>query len=436
MIRQQNHSWAPLALSLLCASFLGFSCGEGDSGEPQAGTSLSETAMADAEPRSGDPRLAGARKALAAGQASSARTQLDQLGGAAGVEGPLCEARLAFWDREFVAALEAVERARRIAPGDSRVFATAAEILSLTERGIDADDELKLGLSQAGPTPDIRRAQAVRMLTQPGRGPEALKLLEAALEADPSIPYMDWPLSQAYLLTARSDLGQGGAELAIEHALDALTRDPELYDAYVVLGDGYAGKLDFVSALDAYGKAAEAGLDVQRERADTHLRAGMAARMVRDDDAAVAHYLAARELGLSNLEMSSGADFLVARARLALTAAADADIAEEIELAEQYLEEALRLDPHSWDALDYLGNLRFRQRRFNGAAIAWEVLLGYEKEAAVSRESATHLNLGRALVMAGRIAESRTPLLSYLEYWPDGPLAADTREMLQRLSGQ
>ena len=274
------------------------------------------------------------------------------------------------------------------------------------------------------------------MLTQPGRGPEALKLLEAALEADPSIPYMDWPLSQAYLLTARSDLGQGSSELAIEHALDALSRDPELYDAYVILGDGYAGKLDFVSALDAYGKAAEAGLDVHRERADTHLRAGMTARMVNDDDAAVTHYLAARELGLSNFEMSSGADFLVARAQLALTAAADADIAEEIELAEQHLEEALRLDPHSLDALDYLGNLRFRQRRFNGAAIAWEVLLGYEKEAAASRESATHLNLGRALVMAGRIAESRTPLFSYLESWPDGPRAADTREMLQRLSGQ
>ena len=199
------------------------------------------------------------------------------------------------------------------------------------------------------------------------------------------------------------------------------------------MGDGYAGTLDFVSSLEAYGKAAEAGIDVRREQADTHMRAGMAARMVKNHGAAVAHYLAARDLGLSNLEMSSGADYLKSQANLALTAAADAEIAGKLDLAEEHLEEALRMDPRSLEALDFLGSIRFRGADFAGAAVAWEVLLGYERESAESRESTTHLNLARALVLGERAVEARGALDAYLEAWPDGPLAAETREMILRL---
>ena len=427
-----------LAVGLLVAS-----CGDGgegvaeaNAGSGEAGQTLVLPAMVDSEPRSQDPRLLGARKALAAGQGSSARTQLDQLAGAAGVEGPLCEARLALWSGEVVQALAAVERARSLAPADSRVFATNAEILASTDRDADAEIEIQAGIEAAGLTPDLRRAQGVRMLFQSGRGPMALALLEAALAADADLPYMDWPLSQAYLLTARADLGQAGGAAAVEHALLALKYDSSLKEAHVVLGDGYAGILDFTSSLEAYRRAAEAGLDVKRELVDTHLRAGMAARMLKDHRSATYHYLAARDYGLSDLELSSGADYLAGRASRALSLAAEADIAGDLELAEEHLEEAITLDPGNLDALDYLGNLRFRGADFDGAAIAWEVLVGFESAASLGKTSQTHLNLGRALVSAKRAKEARGFLQTYLDKWPSGPFADETREMLKRLPVQ
>ena len=400
---------------------------------PDAPAALVLAPMVKPEPRSGDPRLLGARQALAAGQSASARTQLDQLGAAAGVEGPLCEARLALWNNEILQAHAAVERARALAPADSRVFATSAEILALTERGADADDEVRAGIEVAGLTPDLRRAQAVRLLTQSGRGPTALALLEAAQVADPDLPYMDWPLSQAYLLTARADLGQAGGAAAVEHALLALQYDPGLAEAHVVLGDGYSGILDFTSALAAYRMAEEAGLDTKRELVDTHLRAGMAARMLKDDKSAVHHYLAARGYGISNEELGSGADYLVSRGDLAAKQAEEAESAGNPDLAEQHLKVALDLDPRNLGALDHLANLRFRGKNYDGAAVAWQVLVDFERDASQGRDSATHLNLGRALVLGGRSKEARGHLQTYLDLFPSGPKAEDTREMLLRL---
>ncbi|MFT5079773.1 MAG: tetratricopeptide (TPR) repeat protein [Planctomycetota bacterium] len=427
-----------LSLGLLVGA-----CGDAGDGSDPGGATAGEgaqalvlPAMVESEPRSQDPRLIGARKALAAGQGSSARTQLDQLAGAAGVEGLLCEARLALWRREVVEAMAAVERARALAPADSRVFATNAEILASTDRDADAEIEIQAGIEVAGLTPDLRRAQGVRMLFQSGRGPMALALLEAAMVADPDLPYMDWPLSQAYLLTARADLGQAGGAAAIEHALMALKHDSGLSEAYVVLGDGYSGVLDFTSSLESYRMAAEAGMDVERELVDTHLRAGMAARMLKDHRSATHHYLAARDFGLSDLELSSGVDYLASRASLAMTQAGEADIAGDFELAEDHLEEALNLDPSNLDALDHLGNLRFRGRRYNAAAVAWEVLVGFESAAGQGKASETHLNLGRALVLASRAKEARGFLQTYLDKWPDGPFADETRQMLKRLPVQ
>jgi tetratricopeptide (TPR) repeat protein len=435
LINDSRSAWIAALACLLVVS-----CGDGEGGVARAQVSDTDSAsaleMAQAEPRSGDPRLLGARKALAAGQEASVRTQLDQLGGAAGVEGPLCEARLALWMGEVTEALAAVERARALAPSDSRVFATLAEIFAMVSRGADAEEELGLGLELAGPTPDIRRAQAVRMLFQAGRGPDALKLLLAAAAADPSLPYMDWPLSQAQLLTAGFELGQGHVDLAIDHALQALIHDSGLGAAHVILGDAYGNNLDFVAAIASYEDAAEAGADVKREQAAIHLRAGMAARLLQEHEAAIFYYLKARDFGLSDLEMSSGADYLKTRADLLLKMAGDVNVDGDFAGAEQLIEEALKLDPHNLHTLDFLGNVRFHQKDYDGAAIAWEILMSYENAAGEGGESATHLNRCRALVHGQRVDEAKAALEAYLESWPDGPHHEGTREMLGRLSGQ
>ena len=216
----------------------------------------------------------------------------------------------------------------------------------------------------------------------------------------------------------------------------ALKYDSSLSEAYVVLGDGYSGILDFTSSLEAYRMAAEAGINVNRELVETHMRAGMAARMLKDHRSATHHYLAARDFGLSDIELSSGVDYLAGRARLAMKQAGQADIDGDLELAEEHLKEAIELDPKNLEALDYLGNLRFRRGDFDGAAIAWEVLIGFESAAGQGKLSRSHLNLGRALMKGKRAKEARGFLQTYLDKWPEGPFADQTREMLVHLSVQ
>jgi tetratricopeptide (TPR) repeat protein len=162
----------------------------------------------------------------------------------------------------------------------------------------------------------------------------------------------------------------------------------------------------------------------------------MAARILKNHDLATGHYLAARGLGLSTEELSSGADYLISRSLIAITASGEAEIKGDLEVAEQHLEKALLLDPYSLNALDYLGNLRFRLKDYDGAVIAWEVLVDYEKAAGESQLSASHMNLARALVLAKRSQEAQAPLRDYLEAYPDGLHATDTREMVKHLPVQ
>ena len=422
-------SSAPLLRRLVVAlaPALAFtSCGGGDEPAPtvQAGPRAEE-------PRSADPRLARAREALATGSLETARTLAEQVGASAGVEGPLCRARALFLGGDAVAALAAVEEARDLGPGDSRVYATAAEFLALGRRGVDAEDELAAGLERAGATPDLARARAVLALTRPGQGAVALALLEDALAQDPALPYTAWPLSQANLLTGRLVLGTGDAETALDHAERALALDPDLAEARELAGDALVTGGDLVAAIAAYEAAAEGGLDVARALADAHLRAGMFARVDGRHRDAEQHYLAARGHGLSDEELGSAADYLGERADAAHAAGVAADLRGEPGPAAAEQARALELDPGHGGARHELARLRFEAGDHLGAAHLWGELVA--AEAALAGEGGSHLNQARALVLAGRARQAREALEGYLAAWPAGTWAAETRDMLARL---
>jgi len=389
--------------------------------------------------RSGDPRLLEARAALGAGRPASAASLLASVGIAAGVEGPLCLARVRLAAGDVVGALSAVEEARLIAPEDPRVFATAAEVLALCGRGGDAEDELVAGAAFGEDSPDLERARALLDLTRPGQGPMALARLEAALAADPGLPYCDWPLAQAHLLTGRAALGAGQPDVAVAEARAALALEPDLATAEELLGSALVSIDDFVGGLAALERAQDMGLDVGRELADVHMRAAMAARLLSMDDVAIEHYLAARELGLSEEELGSGSDLLYELARAEYEAATTAMLADKFVDASKHFARSIELGPEgplALEARDGLAGARFRLEDYPGAALAWSEVQLAERAAGDGAASRTHMNMARARVLSGNYQAARELLEQYLELYPEGEAAAETKDLLARVPGQ
>lgn len=418
------HSLAALPLLLLLAT----SCGSGTT-EVDAGTRSTWT-------RSADPRLLEARAALEAGRPSAAESLLASLGPAAGVEGPLCSARVFLTQGMVVAAMKEVERARELAPEDPRVFATMAEILALAGRGGDAEDEIARGAVFGPRSLDLERARAFLDLTRPGQGPLALARLEAALAADPGLPYCNWPMAQAHLLTGRAALGAGDAQLAADQARLALGREPDLATAEELLGSALASLEDFAGALEALERAQDLGLDVAPQMAEVHMRAGMAARLLKRPDLAEEHYLGARELGMSASELGSGADFLRQRAHTAFETGQAAALRDDFEAAAAGYARAVILDPTgalALEAKDGQAAARFRLEDYAGAVLLWGEVLEVEWSRPDGIESRTHLNIARAEVLSGDYEGARKILEGALERFPEGPAAAETQELLGRV---
>ena len=374
-----------------------------------------------------------ARAALKAGRPSAAESILNNLGDQAGVEGPLCLAQAYLMMGRVMDALTQVERARAINASDPRVFATSAQILALQGNAADARDEIQNGQALSPNSPDLMRAQAFLHLTQPGEGGRALECLQNALKLDPKTPYADWPLAQAYLLTGRAELGRSELAGAVVSARAALRLEPSLADAEELLGAALASLNDFPGALAAYERAGDLGLKVQKEIMEVHLRAAMNARMAFDHAAAEEHYLKARELGAHDIEMSSGKDYLVGRARVAFEDAMTAKLRGDEQAAAAQFAYSVRLAPNgplAIDALDGQAGARFRLADFLGAALLWKDVQAREYESAQPDLSRTHLNLARAYVLSGQLEAARECLNAYIKRFPKGDAVGETQDLL------
>ena len=421
---------APSALASFLLALLVFGSTAGCSDETSAAGGEAEAVLVQ---RSADPRLVQAREALAAGRPSSAETLLEKLGAQAGVEGPLALARAHLARGDVIEALRHVERARALDPEDPRVFATSAEVLALAGEGPDAVDELNRGLALAPGCPDLLRAQAILDLTRPGRGPIALQTLQKALELDPTVPYTDWPLAQAYLLSGRSALGSGDRAQAIVAARAALGLVPDLAAAEELQGQALAAAKDWEGAIAAYKRAQDLGLDQLPLLLEAHRGAAMTARLASNHDNAEEHYLALRDLALSPEDLgASGEAYLADRARVAFEEGQKAKLSGDHKAAAGHFAASVRLAPDgplSVDALDGQAGARFRLADYSGAASLWTDVQSRELAGEAPEVSRTHLNLARAYVLGGRPERAHEVLDAYLERWPDGPAAAETSKL-------
>lgn len=411
---------------------LAVSCGKGSTtGQAAAGRDAGGAA-----PVASDPRVHEVVRALEAGLPDAAWTLLDQLGDSLGVDGPLLRARAALMEGDGVGALREVESARELAPEDARVFATEAEVLVVLDRLDGARDALREGWKLAGRTAALERARGVLMLRTPGGAREGLAALEQALELDPELPFVAFPLAQAHLLVGRMALGDGAPDEALAHARAALEEDPASDDFLELEAEALAAALRFEEALEVYARLEEDGRDVGETRALLQQRYATKLLLENDRAGAVASYLAARELGLDDTALGFGADVLRDEANTRIDAGVARFEAGDLEGARSLFEEALRYDPDNLEAENHLGVCRFRAEDYRGAAEVWGKVLSSATEQGIELPDPVHLNLARAWRLAGEPAEARRVLSTYLDREPEGVWSEETREMLAALEAE
>ncbi|TDJ67537.1 MAG: tetratricopeptide repeat protein [Planctomycetota bacterium] len=424
--------------------------------------------------RSDDPRAVAARKAIDEGRGSLARSLVAQIGDAAGVEGLLLAARVAALEDEDTEAGRLVEEARRRAPNDSRVFATAAELHAARGRLQTADDEIKRGVEVCGATPELMRARGVYLICHQGLAEAGLRLLESARAEDPELPFLGRPLGQAHLLCAKQCMARGELDEALVHAEQSLAFDSGDPDARRFLAEVLIASGDFKRAITIYEELITEGLPLGAEVAVHCKNAGFFALLRQEQDEAVRYFARARELGLTGEQLGTGlhvlrgaADARVeaaraayaegdlpgaeARAREALQLspgheAARAELASysvhsglvamragDFEEAERLYRVAIVEDSESIEARTFLGHALYAQGDYTGAADAWRWVVDTARLEALELPEPVHFNLAQANFLADRLHEARTVLEEYLVLEPHGRYFDETRERLSAL---
>ncbi len=336
---------APALVLVLCAVP---GCGGGGD-DPSGGGGASDPAVASSSLRRDDrPDAVRARTLIDDGRTDLAAPLVETLAPILGMEGPLLRARIAVLEGDRAGWLAMVEEARSIDPKDPRSYATGAELYAAIGRVNAATTELQRGIEAVGSlTPEMQRAKGIIAIVTPGAGDIGLDLLEAALRADPDLPFMGRALGQAYLLAAKRAIAEDLGEMALGRLETSLEFDPEDPEARRLYGETlfrvtheYSRGLAILENLLAEG---EPITDVVGRLSWS---AGFAAQANGHDEAARKHYLRARELG--SIEVQRGT------ARTFLRALADAEFERAVEAVRDGDEDAVRL--HIAEAVELAGD--------------------------------------------------------------------------------
>lgn len=415
--------WAALlATALFC------SCGESGGSTARAGRAAPSTPAS--RPRSAEPEVAELRRLLDLGQLERARPLLARWRTELGLEGELLAARAAALEDDLVLESRCIEAARALDPSDARVYATASELHAAAGRLETARLELRRGLDVAGATPELLRAQGVLYLCQPGGAARGLEFLRSARERDPALPFTDRALGQAHLLLGREALARSDGARALGHAREGLVHDPSDVDLRRFWADALGAAGDLEAATVVLEELVREGHPLQAELALTCKRAGMADLLRRRSESALEHFRRARELGLADEELGTGASLLDEAAERCIEQGIEAYAEDELARARERFERALALCPGSLSARNHLGVVLFRQREYDAAAAAWSRVLEGAAREGFELPEPVHLNLARALHRAGRLDEARAAVEGYLEREPQGRWAEESRELL------
>jgi tetratricopeptide (TPR) repeat protein len=420
-VNRPRTALAPLLFALVLAP----GCGSGEAREVAASPAVSVAPLRA-------PALAGVRAALEAGRRADAEAGL---AGVQGFEAELLRARAGVLAGDAIAALSALERARKFDAEHPDLYATEAEVLAALERVQAAAELVAAGRALHPRAPALLRAQGVVELRSPGRGRAALDALERARAADPGLPFLAWPLAQAHVLTGRGRLESAPAE-ATAHALAALALVPALDDARELRAEGLTGERRFAEALTVYAELEARGRSFGDTPAILHQRCATALLLARDSAGAVEHYLAARARGMDDEGLGFGADVLAEEHAAALGRGRAAAAAGDWTTAERELARALELAPGDLVAENHLALARFRREDFHGAAAAWEAVLARARLTGAPLVDPVPLDLAKAWRLAGEPGRARDVLAELLDREPDGPWSDGARELLLALEAE
>jgi len=385
--------------------------------------------------RSNDPRVVEARKALDLGRPDLARALVPQAVAVAGDEGPLLEARLAALTGDHLAALAHLERARREAPGDPRVYATAAEIHAAGGKLEEADREIKRGVEAGGATaPELARARGVQLICSPGQARHGLTLLLRAREMDPGLPFMDRPLGQAHMLVAKQEMGAGDLAAALTSVRQSLEHDPEDLDTRRLEVEVLMGLGEWGEGIAITEALLLEGLPLEAELAGYCKNAAFWAVTHGQRELGVKHYLRALQLGFPRAELGHGLSVLRAEAEdLAARGAESLDVGEE-SAARELLDRALVCDPESLLANNFLGNLHNGSGNFEGAVSCWHLVVDLARTEGIELPEAVHIKLAQAQALGlGDLEQARETLEAYLVLEPTGRWLDQTRRLIADL---
>jgi tetratricopeptide (TPR) repeat protein len=387
-------------------------------------------------PRSVDPDVVKLRRALDFGQADEARAllpALERLDGPSKPEAPLLSARLSALSRDTIEAIRAIETARKERPLDPDVYATAAEIYAAAGKLEAGWDEVKAGQAACGQGPELSRARGVLWISRSGGARKGLELLEAARRDDPDLPFVDRALSQAHLLVGKEDAAARKTKDALEHARQAATLDPGDVDAQRFLSEALVLGGDFEGGVLVIQALVDRGQPLGAELALLHKKAAIGALLERDRPRAVVHFAAARKLGLTDAELSTGARVLDEEAGKEVEKGVADYQAGNLDAAKAEFRAALELDPDRVQAKNSLAVVLFRQADYAGAVDLWKQVLETARKEDLALPEPVHINLSKAQAQAGDLDGARATLERYLSGDPTGKWAAETRSALSAL---
>jgi len=362
-----------------------------------------------------------------------AEALLEELADTLPVEGDLLRARAQAMVGHDVEVGRLIEKVRARSPEDPRVWSTAAELHASAGRLETARDEIRRGVERCGMTPELLRAQAIVQLCQQGGAPRGLELLVRALEYDTDLPFTDRALGQAHLLIGKRALAEQRPRRALESARAAAQYDPGDLDIRVFLADTLAANADFGAAVEILEELNEEGHDRRGEPASMYKKVAMAELLQSRRDRAIEAFARAREEGLSDEELGSGAQILLDEAMKAMSEGITAYEAKDLTTARERFEYGLSLDPDLLVLQNHLAVVLFQQGKYLPAAVRWRAVLETSIEEELELPDPVHLNLSRALVAAGEKPAAKAVLEAYLAREPEGRWVAETRELLTRL---
>lgn len=395
------------------------------------------------QPIQGDPRVEEIYRALEAGLPDAAWTLLNQHGDDLGAEASLLRARAFLVSGDNLGALREMESARTLSPNNPRVDALEVEILVQLERLRSAADTLTAAIQKYGEVASLERSRGLLYLRQPGQGVKGMQALERALELEPRLMFVGFPLAQARLLVGRELLGQRRIEEALGLVLKAREYDPYDVDFRELQAELYEASYRFPEALaiyaelDSEGVYAGSGAQMQNlllKRQQLQKRYGTFLSTQKKPLEAAKAYSAARALGISDADLGYYAiSVLGDQARACIDSGLANLETGRSEAAGDHFRAALAIDPSNLEARNHLGVCLFQGGEYRAAAELWDEVLRAAEELPLELPDPVHLNLARAWRQCGEFERAVGALDRYLERDGAGEWAEETRNMLAAL---